>query len=249
MKTWLMAAALMLLTTLASGSAMADEATEEMTPAERARFEAVIREYLLEHPEVIIQSLQEHQRDQRDAQAELQRRQVEARAAAIYGDPRQPVIGNPDGSLVMVEFFDYNCGYCKRSLDDVMTLLEKNPELKVVMIELPILHPTSEIGARAALAAREQGKYREFHTALMALPGRFDEARIMDLAAKVGLDTEQLAKDMDSAEIRQQIADNRKLAGALGINGTPAFIVGDELIPGAVGRERLQSALDGQDKG
>lgn len=249
MKIWLMAAALTVLANLPMNALQAQDKAAEMTPDERARFETVIREYLLEHPEVIIQSLEEYQRRQRAAQAEVQRQQVQAKAAAIFEDERQPVIGNPEGSLVMVEFFDYNCGYCKRSLEDVIALTEANPELKVVMFEYPILHPTSELGARAALAAAEQGLYREFHIALMGAPGRFDEARIMEIAAKIGLDTERLAEDMESDAVRQLVEDNRALARTLGVEGTPAFIIGEELIPGAVGRERLQAELDERGKG
>ena len=182
----------------------------------------------------------------------LRRQEEEAAAVAaeaamveqadlLYGDPDAPVLGNPEGDVTIVEFFDYNCPYCKRAAQTIEALVEADPDLRVVFREWPILGEGSVAASRASLAAREQGAglYETFHYALMNAPGRLDEASVMRIAEESGLDMDRLREDMAGDAVDAHIADSMALAEALGINGTPAFVVGDTLVPGAVPIEDL----------
>ena len=151
--------------------------------------------------------------------------------------------GNPDGDVTVVEFFDYRCGYCKRFAPTLEKIKKQDPKLRVVYKEFPILGPDSMKGAQAALAAREQGRYVEFHEALMRVRGNLNDKTITAVARSVGLDTDRLRKDMQSPMILNAIRNTRKLAAALGITGTPAVIVGDEIVRGAVPLERLAAMI------
>ena len=151
--------------------------------------------------------------------------------------------GNPAGKVTVVEFFDYNCGYCKRSLPDVLKLIETDKDVKLVIKEFPILGPGSLVAAKAAVAARRQGKYWEFHLALMNEKGAIDEARVFEVAKTVGLDGAKLRRDMEDPEIAKIIARNHTTAEALGIQGTPAFVIDQTLVPGALGFEALTGAV------
>ena len=159
-------------------------------------------------------------------------RALKSRASELKNDPTAPIAGNPNGDVVVVEFFDYRCGVCKRVLPIVLELLEKDPKVKLVYKEWPILGPESVFAARAALASRSQGKYVAFHNEMMRAQGAFDEASVMAMAKRVGLDTAKLRKDMESPEIEAVLKKNFELADALRLNGTPSFVVGDTLIRG-----------------
>ncbi|MAU41915.1 MAG: hypothetical protein CMF31_09875 [Kordiimonas sp.] len=194
--------------------------------AEKAELKLLIREYLLEHPEVLPEAFEE-----------LRKREVRAALAlyeqALYKDGHSYIGGAPDGRITIVEFFDYQCGYCKKVTPTVQRLMKENTDLRVVFKELPILGPGSEVAARAVLAAKEQNRYEDFHFALLASSGPLNEKKIMSIADKLGLDSDRLKEDMTSHVISNVIQQNRSLARALGITGTPAFIIGDEIIPGA----------------
>ena len=216
---------------------------QSIGPSDRAEIEMIVREYLREHPEIIVESLEILQaREEADA-AELQRLQLVERADEIFNAPSTPVLGNPDGDVTLVEFFDYQCGYCKRVLDVVYDLKEEDGNLRVVFKEFPILGPASVTAARASLASQEQGLYSEFHHALMAYRGTMSDDVIFGLAEDVGLDVDQLRTDMESPEISAEISANLSLAQAIGIRGTPAFVIGDRVIPGAVGADVLERLI------
>jgi protein-disulfide isomerase len=166
-----------------------------------------------------------------------------ARKDDLFRSAASPVGGNPEGDVTLVEFFDYRCGYCRRVVGSLRALVEQDQDLRVVFKEFPILGEDSVRAARAALAAERQGLYMPLHFALMAADDLSIEG-IMAVAAGVGLDTEQLAADMASPEIEAEIAATYALANELGIEGTPAFVVDDELIPGAVSQERLAALID-----
>ena len=150
-----------------------------------------------------------------------------------------PIFGNLDGSVTLVEFFDYNCGYCRRAAPEVKAVLEASKDVRIIYREFPILGPGSEVAARASLAARNQGKYQQFHEAMMALNGQAVEASVMKIAGDVGLDLEVLKTDMQSELVNEHIAASLRLAEALGITGTPTFVLGDEIIPGVIERGTL----------
>ncbi|MCY4441179.1 MAG: DsbA family protein [Deltaproteobacteria bacterium] len=201
--------------------------------------EKIVREYLLENPEVIFEAVQRHRAKQQEQQAERDQTVLRKHRNAILADPHSFVGGNPDGDVTLVEFFDYRCGYCKRFAPTLEAIKKQDPKLRVVYKEWPILGPDSMKGAQAALAAREQGRYVEFHEALMRVKGNLDDETIMAVARSVGLDTERLGKDMQSPTILKAIGDTRKLAAALGITGTPALIVGDQIVRGLIPLEQL----------
>ena len=154
-----------------------------------------------------------------------------------------PVSGNPKGDVTLVEFFDYQCGYCKRSLKPVKDLLETDRQLRIVWKEFPILGPVSRFAARAAMASEKQGRYLEFHVAVMGSRGKLTEDRVMDIAGSVGLDVQRLRREMDDPAIEEYLDETIRLARVLGIEGTPAFVIGDTLVPGAVGGARLKELI------
>lgn len=206
-------------------------------------FEQRVRAYLLKNPEVIMEALQILQQRQRAAEAENLKRTIAERSDDILNDPAAPVGGNPSGDVTVVEFFDYNCPYCRRVAPTVTELEQADPDLRLVYKEFPILGPGSQFAARAALASRRQGKYVAFHHALMQATEQVTEETVMEVARAVGLDLEQLRADMQEPAIQQAIARNLQLADALGITGTPSFIIGEEVVPGAVDLRTLQSLI------
>ncbi len=196
--------------------------------------EQIVRDYLIQHPEVLIQSLTAYQEDQRVAQEQRRQQAVIDSRAALTQDPDAPVIGKPGADVTIVEFFDYRCQYCRRVVKSLRQLMEEDDKIRLVMKEFPILGPQSIQAARAALASVRQGKYVEFHFALMTEPGDMSDPHIRQIARTVGLDVERLQKDMQSPDIDAMIRRNHELARALDINGTPAFVIGNALVPGAV---------------
>ena len=206
---------------------------------DKSRIEKIIREYLIANPEVLeeaIQALQAKRQARRQAAALAS---IRNNRKQIYEDPEDPVGGNPKGDVTIVEFFDYRCGYCKRVAPVVDDALAKDKKIRIVYKEFPVLGPNSVLAARAALASHTQGKYLVFHKALMYAKISYDEASIMKIAAKVGIDTARLKKDMQAPGIQAQLAKNRALARALSIRGTPAFVIGDQLFPGALNPAQL----------
>lgn len=222
---------------------LAAQAEEVKVPAagspEREAMERVIHDYLMDNPEVLIEALHAYEAKRQIEESERQKTALLDNMEALTADPNSPVIGNPDGDVVMVEFFDYRCGYCRASAPRIQAAIEADPQLKVVMKEFPILSKESVTGARAALAADKQGKYGDYHFALMENPGDLSMAHLRRLAEQVGIDPDQLEEDMQADDVNQHISDTHALAQALGIGGTPAFVIGEELIPGAVDLDTL----------
>jgi protein-disulfide isomerase len=213
--------------------------------AERAAIEEIVRDYLLREPEVIYEALQELQRRQEDAAADRQRELLASRADELFADAADPRLGNSQGDVTLVEFFDYRCGYCRSMVDGIQELLERDGKLELVMKEYPILGPESTIAAKAALAAKRQGRYEAMHWALMQA-SELNEAAVLDLAERLGLDRNRLARDMGSAEIQAEIDGNLGLARELGIGGTPTFIIGEQIIPGAVPIDSLAGLIEAE---
>lgn len=204
----------------------------------------IIKEYLKENPKVVVDALNEYQAQEQRRQNEQAQKALEENMDFIENYEGSPFIGPKDADVVLVEFFDYNCGFCKRSLPDIMKLSEEYKDLKIVFKELPILSEMSEVAARYALAAKEQDKYFEMHQALMGANGRLDENRILDIATGLDLDIAKLKKDKDSEKVTKVINDTREKSNAIGVRGTPAFVVDGELVRGAVGYEPLKNRLD-----
>lgn len=224
----------------ADRSAGAEEAKVDL-PVEQ--IETIVREYLLREPEVVFEALQELQRRQAAAAAAEQRAAVIANRTELLNDPAAPVGGAPEASVTLVEFFDYRCAYCRRVVSSMRALLDENPDLRIVFKELPVLGADSVRASKAALASHNQDGYVPFHFALMTSDD-LSMAGIRATAQGVGLDPDQLETDMAAPEIAAAIDANYALASKLGIEGTPAFIVGDELIPGAVEKSRLEELIE-----
>lgn len=210
---------------------------------DKAAIEEIVRDYLLENPEIIVEAMERLQAKEREEQLARAKEAIAENSDALFNASYDPVAGNPDGDVTIVEFFDYHCGYCKRVMDTMLDVSEQDGNVRIVFKEFPILSTESGIAARAALASKNQGKYTEFHVAMMRASGRLTEPKIMAIAEDLGIDTDQLKKDMKNPLIEAQIAENYRLADALGIRGTPAFVIGEQLIPGAVGEDSLKASI------
>ncbi|WP_122072302.1 MULTISPECIES: DsbA family protein [Pseudophaeobacter] len=210
--------------------------------------EGRIRELVLEtiraNPEIVMEAVAILERKQAEAENNALADILSAIRDRLEDDANAPVLGNPEGDVTVVEFFDYNCPYCRRAMEPVQGLLEADPNVRLVYREWPILGEGSVFAARAALAARKQGKYDEFHWALMAMNGRADEASVLRVASEIGLDVEQLRSDMEGSEIDEHIRNSAELAQALGFNGTPSFVIGNELAPGLVQQPQLMEMVE-----
>ena len=210
-----------------------------LSPEQKAEIDKMIGDYILNHPEIVRDALIALERQQAAEEQAKQKEMVVAKADEIFRAGTDQVVGNKDGDVTLVEFFDYNCGYCKRALSDLNSLMEQDKNLRIVLKEFPILSQGSLEAAQYAIAARKQGKYLEYHRALLADRGRMDGARALEVAADIGLDVDALKKDAADPQVREAIKASHALATDLGINGTPAYVLGDEIVPGAIGADAL----------
>jgi protein-disulfide isomerase len=229
---------------LAGAAAAQTSFTEE----QRREIGTVVKDYLLKNPEVLQEALVELERRQQAAQDSARQSALKESNDALLNSPRDYVAGNPAGDITVVEFFDYNCGYCKRALTDLQALMKSDPKLRVVLKDFPVLGPDSIEASRVALAAKKQlkgDKLFEYHIKLMETRGRINGERAMALAKDMGVDAAKLQKDMEAADVKQTIQDNVVLGDKLGLSGTPAFVVGREVISGAVGVEPLRKTVAG----
>ena len=232
---------------LAALAPLAPAAADEFTPAQKQELGAFIKDYLVGHPEVLreaIEALDKH--DKEVAQAEREKA-VSDRAGPLFSSPFQANVGNPNGSATLVEFFDYNCHYCKGALPDVAKLMKEDPNLKVVLKDFPVLGPGSVEAARVASAARNQlpgDRFWAFHTKLLSLRGPIGKAEALSVAKEMGLDMDRLVKDMEDPQIQSGLQEIMSMADALQINGTPSFVVGQEVVVGAVGYDQLKDKID-----
>ena len=240
-RTWLFAAALLVAPALTGAVGQAAEPV--FSDEQKQEMHKIIRDYLISNPDVLREAFEALEQQQQLAQQEQSRESIVANADMLFRSERGFVYGNANGNVTMVEFFDYNCGYCKRSLGDVMTLVDSDPNLKLVLKEFPILGPGSLYAARAAIASKKQNKYWEFHRALMQSRGAVDESQVLEIAGSIGLDVDRLKADMDDPEVNATINESMELANAIGINGTPAFVIADTLIPGALGVDGLRAQI------
>jgi len=212
-------------------------------PAFQKAVEKVVKQYILTHPEVIEQTLQALQAKRQAEEREHTRQMIATKQAELLNDPDSPVSGNLEGDVTVVEFFDYRCGYCKRVAGAVTQLQQDDPNVRVVYKDYPILGEASELASRAALASQAQGKHLAFHEALLASKQDLTQESLFQIATEVGLDQEQLKKDMESPSLQTTIERNRALARELSINGTPGFIIGTELVPGALDLKDLKKLI------
>jgi protein-disulfide isomerase len=215
---------------LATLPAAAQAAVQEPT---RPAIEQIVREYILQHPEVLIESFRLYKEREQTAQKEQFKEAISASLTDLQQDPSSPVTGTA-GGVTVVEFFDYHCGYCKKAEGTVEKLLADHPEIRFVFKEFPILGPESTLAAKAGLAAHKQGAYLKFHQALMTLPGPITMAAIEELAGKQGLNVSKLKTEMESPEVQEILARNHDLGHKVGVKSTPSFVIGSELVSGAI---------------
>ena len=211
----------------------APAAASGFTVQQREELKQLVKDILLANPEIMleVQTALEARMDK--IQAERMAVALKEHANELYRPTGSGIAGNPKGDLPLVEFFDYNCGYCKKAFTDVASFIDKDKKTRFILKEFPILSKGSEEAAKVALAAKAQGKYWEFHRAMIESQGQANEASALRAAEKLGLDMARLKRDMNSAEVKKEIDDTRALAAKMGIQGTPHFIVGDKIIPGA----------------
>jgi protein-disulfide isomerase len=237
-------AAVLCLAAVAAAPARA----QSFSDAQRGEIEKIIKEYLVAHPEVLQDAMSELEKRQNAAELEKQVAGVKQNKEVLFNSTHQVTLGNPKGDVTMVEFFDYNCGYCKKALGDMLTLLKTEPNLKVVLKEYPVLGPGSLEAAQVAVAARMQDKtgkkYLDFHQRLLGGHGPADKARALAAAKDAGFDMARLEKDMGSDEVSNTIKENMKVADAIGLNGTPSYIIGSDVVIGAQGYDVLKEKVD-----
>ena len=217
----------LVLTTMVPSLARAD-----LDATDRATLNSIIEDFIRNNPEIVRDTL-----IALAAREEAERKQIGL--AKVRDDVGDPVMGNANGTITLYEFSDYNCGYCKRVFEPIQQLVRDNPDVRLVIKEFPILSQSSLVAAKAAIAAEMQGKFGDYHIAMMTYRGQITDAVVMRIAAQAGMDIEQLKSDMESPKTMAIIQRTREAAAALEINGTPGLVVGDTIVPGAIGLDEL----------
>lgn len=235
------AAGVLALTAIAAGPVSAQSAA--LSDAQKKEVRGLVREYILANPEIITEAVSLLQEKEEKAKASKVVAAINANKASLFTPPEGTVLGNPKGDVTLVEFFDYNCGYCKQVYPTMMETLKEDGKIKLVVKEFPILGPGSVVASQAALASRKQNKYQEFHMAMLGHRGQLNEDSIMKIAADVKIDVKKLREDMKAPEINEILKKNHQLAQELGIEGTPAIVVGETLVPGALQKDHLKELI------
>jgi len=227
------------------GFSLANSADAADKSLSKSNVEQIIHDYILNNPQIILNSVDDHQKKTLQAH---QGNALERNKEFLFNDSSSPSAGNPDGDVTIVEFFDYNCYYCKKVFSDVMKLLEKDKKVRFAFREAPILGPTSEIASRWALAAQKQKKYFEYHKTLMLSKEPITDELLEKIAVNIGLDISKAKRDIDGADVNLQLERNRVLVASLGISGVPVFIVDGEMKQGAVSLEQMEKMVSDQRK-
>src|ERR1700723_4484623 len=240
----LLSPALLALAIVAAPQAVS---AQTFSDGQRGEIETIIKNYLVTHPEVLEEAMAELNKRQAAAETEKHEASVASNADTIFNSPRGVPLGNKDGDVTFVEFFDYNCGYCKRAMAAMLDLMKTDPKLKVVLKEFPVLGPGSVEAAQVAVAARMQDptgkKYLDFHQKLLGGRGQADKAHALAAAKEAGFDMARIEKDLGSPEVRATPEENFKLAEAMGMNGTPSYVIGKQVVVGAVGLDGLREKI------
>ncbi|PLX36711.1 MAG: disulfide bond formation protein DsbA [Hyphomicrobiales bacterium] len=218
---------------------------QSVTPEQRSEFETIIRDYLVSNPEVIEEAIAALQKKRADAEDAERAATISKNSDLLFNSTRQVVLGNPKGDVTLVEFFDYNCGYCKRAFKDMVRLLHEDSNLRIVLKEFPVLGQGSAEAAQVAIAVKmtDEAKYAAFHQEMLTMKGRADRAASLKAAEKAGLDIDAVTKNMESDEVSATIEEVYAMANDLGLTGTPSYVVGNEVLVGAVGYDQLKSKI------
>lgn len=221
-------------------------AAAQFNDRQKTEIEAIIKDYLMKNPEVLRDALAEMDRKEKAQEEAARLAAVKERAPLIYNSPRQAVLGNPNGKITLVEFFDYNCGYCKKALEDLARLVKEEPELRVVIKDFPVLGPGSVEAAEVATALRAQfkgDKYWQYHQKLLSLKGQIGKTQAVATAKELGADVAKLDKEIADPATRASIQEVMTLADALQLSGTPSYVLADDVVVGAVGYEALKEKI------
>ena len=217
--------------------------SEIFSADQKTEMEKIVHEYLMEHPEILRDMANKLEFNDKQREADARVGTLKSKAGEIFHDATDPVVGNPNGDVTIVEFFDYNCGWCKKSIVEMKALVEKDKNVRVVMKEFPIFGGGSDYAAKAALASVKQGKYWEFHQALFATESKVTIEVADQIAAEVGIDVARMKKDMEDPAIAANIQKTQILAQTMLITGTPAFIVDDQVFPGYTALDGLEASI------
>ena len=218
-------------------------ARAEMTAEQKKEVEALVHQYVLEHGELLIESVNKYQAKQEEETNKQAGVKAKELLESLKTEKNAAIAGNPQGAITMVEFFDFNCGYCKKAFEEIQKVIKEEKDVKVVLYDMPILGPDSLESSKWALAAKKQNKYFEYHTALMNHQGGKDEATFKKLAQDAGLDPEKLAKDKADPSIEEEIQTHIKKAQELGIQGTPGFLINEKIFRGYIPYDVIQQTL------
>ncbi len=216
---------------------------QSFTEDQKKELEVLFKEFLANHPQEILDSVDNYREEQERKTQQSAEENLKG-YMDFFKDNSLPMAGNPDGDVTVVEYFDYNCGYCHKAFDDIQKILEQDKNVRIIFQEMPILSPSSKLMSTYALAALKQDKYFEMHTALMDYRGSQSEQAYADLAQKIGLDMEKLKVDLKSPEIEAAISKAQEMARNLGIRGTPGFIIGEKIYPGYIGLQGMTAAIN-----
>lgn len=241
-----------LVLVLISGQTLAQTSTpaNDFTDKQKEQIEAVVRNLLVnKDPMIILNAAHEAQRKQEEEAGKKAVESVGKNKDKLFSNAKDPFVGNEKGDVVVVEFFDYNCGYCKKANPTIRKLIEEDKNVKVIYKEFPILAESSRLASRYALAANKQNKYAAFHNALMESKAQINDDKLMEIAGQVGLDKDKLKKDMEDPDVNAQITADQDLGRDVGARGTPTFIVGDKVVPGAMELEEMKSIIAEMRKG
>ncbi len=234
------------LTLVCLALAFSPARAESFSPGQKAEIEAIIKDYLLQKPEVLREAIGVLEAREKAAEAKAREKVVSDPSGALFSAGNQAVIGNPKGKITLIEFFDYNCGYCKRALIDLARLMRDNPDLRVVLRDFPILSPGSVEAAKIANAFLRQfqgEKFWEFHRKLLSSRGPVGKAEAIAVAKDLGADMDKLAKDAAAPSITSGIEESATLAKSLQVTGTPTFVIGEDVVVGAVGYDELEAKV------
>lgn len=230
-----------------SSAAIAADSPQMSMPVSKSDVEAIVKQTIIDNPEIIMQALEKLRAQKMEQSKKSAKEGLTTYKTEIFEDKDVPAAGasEKDADVVLVEFFDYHCGYCKHFLPEITKLIAEDKKVRVRFMDFPILSEDSVTAAKAAIAVNrlDKSKYFEFHSALMKESGKFDEAKIMEIAKKLGIKTDKLKAEMDKDDVSDRIEKNRTLAKNLGITGTPGIVVGSEVVPGAIQLEELKKLV------
>lgn len=216
-----------------------------LTDGEKSEIETVVRDYLIRNPEVLLEALDSLEKKRATEEVAAAKEAIRMAGDQLFASPPGTTLGNPEGDVTIVEFFDYNCGYCKRAMADMETLIQSDPKLRFVLKEIPVLGEDSTAASKVSLAFRHVApeRYGEFHKKLLAVKGVANQDSALTVAEELGVTEAAIVEAMRAPEVEAVIAENTRLAGLLKINGTPSYVVADELVPGAIGAEGLAEKI------